>query len=288
MNNDLAARLEAHVVHLAGLGEKSTRRRGQLAAAVEYIATELAAAGLEIERQTYSADGVPSTNLDASFPGFTRTSPHLLIGAHYDSAHGTPGADDNCSAVALLIELAHHFGRHSPAAALRFAAFANEEPPHFHSGTMGSMVFARQCRSRGDALRAMICLESLGVFSDDPDTQALPPGVEHLIPKGFRADVGNFVAIIDDGRDPALFADFCAGFSTPAAIPALPATLPHLGVSDHWSFWQCDYPAIMLTDTAMFRNEHYHAASDTPEKLDYQRMAAVFEATCHAVAAVLP
>jgi Zn-dependent M28 family amino/carboxypeptidase len=270
------------------LGEKSTRRPTSLAAAMEYIETEFRDAGLLVDRQTFMADGVASTNLDACAPGFSRDQPHILVGAHYDSAYGTPGADDNCSAVALLIELAKRFATNQPELRIRFAAFANEEPPHFLSGTMGSLVFARECRRRGDALRGMICLESLGVYSDEPGTQALPPGVEHLIPRGFRADIGNFVALVDDGRDPAFFAKFCESFAETKSIPSLPATLPHLGVSDHWSFWQCEYPAIMLTDTAMYRNEHYHAATDTPEKLDYDQMADVFEATCFAVSAVLP
>jgi len=95
------------------------------------------------------------------------------------------------------------------------------------------------------------------------------------------------VALVDDGRDPVFFQKFCAGFTETKTIPGLPATLPNLGVSDHWSFWQCEYPAVMLTDTAMYQNEHYHAPSDTPEKLDYERMAAVFAATCVAVKAAL-
>jgi Zn-dependent M28 family amino/carboxypeptidase len=287
MNRDLAERLRAHVEKLAVLGEKSTRRPASLRAAAEYIEKELEMAGLTVHRQTYDADGVESVNLDAAVLDFSAKGSHLLIGAHYDSAYGTPGADDNCSAVALLIELARHFVAHPRTRELRFAAFANEEPPHFHGGTMGSLVFAQECRKRRDGLRGMICLESLGVYSDDPRTQALPSGVDHLIPEGFRADVGNFVALIDDGRDAGFFTRFCSGFVAANAIPALPATLPYLGVSDHWSFWQCAYPAVMLTDTAMYRNEHYHAPTDTPEKLDYSRMAAVFAATCAGIERLL-
>ncbi len=286
MSSSLADQLRTHVEYLAGLGEKSTRRPEQLAKALEYIEQRFKAAGLKVERQEYSASGVPSINLDGSAPGFSRSQPHLLIGAHYDSAYGTPGADDNCSAVAILIELAHHFARHPGIQRLRFAAFANEEPPHFLSGTMGSLIFARECRRRRDALRGMICLESLGVYSDEPGTQALPPGVEHLIPKGFQADVGNFVALVDDARDPQFFSDFSLAFISAGTIQALSVTLPDLAVSDHWSFWECEYPAILLTDTAMYRNEHYHAPTDTPEKLDYRRMAAVFEAVTSAIQAV--
>jgi hypothetical protein len=111
--------------------------------------------------------------------------------------------------------------------------------------------------------------------------------VEHLIPSGFRADVGNFVALVDDGRDPVFFQNFCAGFTGAKTFPRCRPRCQTWACRITWSFWQCEYPAVMLTDTAMYRNEHYHAPSDTPEKLDYERMAAVFAATCRAVETVL-
>lgn len=287
MSSALPARLEAHVCHLAELGEKSTRRQAALAAAADYVGQQLAGAGLEVGRQTFPASGVECVNLAAAVPGFSTAAPHYLIGAHYDSAPGTPGADDNCSAVALLLELAAHYAGQPLAGRLRFAAFTNEEPPHFLGPTMGSLVFARRCREEKVGLRGMVCLESLGVFTDEPGSQGFPPGMEHFVPAGSPFARGNFAALVDDGRDPEFARTFGAGFAFAQTLPALPLTLPDLGVSDHWSFWECEYPAIMVTDTAMYRNRHYHLPTDTAEKLNYPGMAGVFVALRAGIDALL-
>lgn len=194
----LAERLEQHVRALADLGERSTRRPAALESAAVYIENHLQAAGYAAVRQSYEAGGVTVSNIDARAPQLAVKSRHIVVGSHYDSAEGTPGADDNASAVALLLELAAAF-RDSPEPPLRFVAFVNEEPPYFCTPLMGSDQFAARCVENGDNIAAMICLESLGIFTNEPGTQmlpAIPPEVSGALPDSLDPTVGNFVAII--------------------------------------------------------------------------------------------
>jgi Zn-dependent M28 family amino/carboxypeptidase len=277
MSEPVIDRLREAVETLAALGERSTRRPDKLQTAVEWIERKLSSFGYQVKQQTYLADGVECVNLDAAHAGFSPLAPHILCGAHYDSAWGTPGADDNLSAVAILLELARRFHDHPSAGRLRFAAFANEEPPHFLQGTMGSLVFARASRAAGESIAAMVCLESLGVFSDEPNTQFVPPEFADLISDPETR--GNFVALVGNDDSLHMIAAFADAFRRDGRIPPLGASLPQMAVSDHWSFWECGYPAVMLTDTAMLRNPHYHEPTDTPEHLNYSAMSVVADAT---------
>ena len=269
----VAARLRATVEQLAALGERSTRRPVALKAAADWLRGALGGAGWQTLDHVFPADGVSCVNVEAVPAGFSPRQPHLLVGAHYDSAWGTPGADDNLSAVAILLELAGRLTAEPAPEPVRLVAFANEEPPHFLSATMGSLVFARKCRADGDALTAMICLESLGIFHDEPGTQMVPRGYEDLVPEPEAR--GNFVAVVGNNNSLEWTGRCCQAFRADGRLPSIGASLPDLGVSDHWSFWQCEFPAVMLTDTAMFRNPHYHDPEDTPEKLNYPAMAVV-------------
>ena len=277
MNRPLHTRLRDTVEALAALGERSTRKPDALRQAMQWIEREFSVLGYRVRREFYVADDVECVNLDATIDSFSAAAPHVLCGAHYDSAWGTPGADDNLSAVAILLELAARFRGHPRAGQLRLAAFVNEEPPHFLQGTMGSLVFARNCRAQREAITAMVCLESLGVFSDAPGSQLIPREFAELIPD--PAARGDFVAIVGNDDSLHLVGAFVEAFRSDGRIPPLGASLPALAVSDHWSFWECGYPAVMLTDTAMLRNPHYHAPTDTPEHLNYAAMCAVADAT---------
>jgi Zn-dependent M28 family amino/carboxypeptidase len=258
------------VSSLTDLGERSTRFPDALEVSAEFLFNRFADLGYGVREHVFEAHGVPCKNIEAIPHEFSSKNPHLLIGAHYDSAPGTPGADDNASAVAVMLALAKRFaGRPS---GFRFVAFVNEEPPHFYTDTMGSTVFARECAHRDDKIEAMICLESLGVFLDEPGTQFLPPSVPlDLIPDGFDPTVGNFVAVVGNNQSMDVAGKFAAVFR--GTVPAVAVELPELELSDHLSFWHAGFRAIMLTDTALFRNQHYHLETDTPEKLDYPRMA---------------
>lgn len=270
----LAAMLRLDVTKLAGdIGERSTGRKGTLDRAWNHIEDTLSAAGYELKAHRYVADGRTVANLEAVREGQGRASEIVVVGAHYDSAPGAPGADDNASGVAVLLALARAFDNPQPRT-IRFVAFVNEEPPHFQNESMGSLQYARACKARGDDIVAMISLESLGYYRDEPRSQKYPPLVSWFYP-----DRGDFVAFVGNLSSRWLVREaigtFRASTSFPSEGAALPSFVPGVGWSDHWSFWKAGYPAIMVTDTAPFRNPSYHTENDKPETLDYERLARV-------------
>lgn len=266
--------LRASVQKLAGeIGERNMWHYGQLNTAADFIEDSFSRAGLQTRRDSYDMRGQACHNIDAEIPGARPEI--LLIGAHYDSVFGSPGANDNGTGVAATLGLARRFARTKPEHTLRFVAFVNEEPPYFLSGEMGSLVYARRCKARGDKISAMISLETIGYFSDAPHSQTYPsPGLGIFYPK-----VGNFIGFVSNVHSRALLRRVIALFRKHAKIPsegaALPAFVPGVGWSDQWSFWRQGYPAIMVTDTAPFRYPYYHSSSDTPDKLDYDRFTLV-------------
>jgi hypothetical protein len=271
----LRAELVADVQVLAGdIGERNTTRYRQLNAAADFIEGSLTRAGLTPRRESYDLRGQACHNIEVEIRG---VRPEILvIGAHYDSVVGSPGANDNGSGVAALLALARRFAGKPSGQTLRFVAFVNEEPPYFQTEEMGSFVYASRCKARGDQIAGMISLETIGYFSDAPHSQRYPaPGLGL-----FHPTTGNFIGFVGNSGARA-FLDRTVGiFRQQAKIPAesaaLPAFISGVAWSDQWSFWQCGYPAaIMVTDTAPFRYPHYHLASDTPDKLDYDRFALV-------------
>jgi Peptidase family M28 len=275
----LREELRADVEKLAGeIGERNMWHYAQLNAAADFIEDSFSRAGLRTRRDSYEMRGQPCHNIEAEIPG---NRPEIIvIGAHYDSVFGSPGANDNGTGVAATLALARRFAekqseRRTPYKTLRFVAFVNEEPPYFLSGEMGSLVYARRCKERGDKISAMISLETIGYFSDAPRSQTYPsPGLGVFYPK-----VGNFIGFVSNVRSRALLRRVIALFRKHAKIPsegaALPAFIPGVSWSDQWSFWQHGYPAIMVTDTAPFRYPYYHSSNDTPDKLEYDRFALV-------------
>ena len=257
----------------AEIGERNMARYSQLNAAADFIENSFSRAGLHPRRDTYDLHGRACHNIEAEIRG--ARSEILLIGAHYDSVFGSPGANDNGSGVAAMLALARRFARTSSQHTLRFVAFVNEEPPHFLTEQMGSFVYAGRCRARGDQISAMISLETIGYFSDAPHSQTYPaPGLGVFYPT-----VGNFIGFVANVHSRALLRRSIAFFRKHAGVPsegaALPAFIPGVSWSDQWAFWQHGYPGIMVTDTAPFRYPHYHSATDTPDKLDYDRFALV-------------
>ena len=280
----LSGRLRSHVYRLAGeIGERNFTKPEALKAAEEYIRAELDASGYEVAAYPYTARGVESANLEVTCRGSRRPDELILVGAHYDSVIGAPGADDNASAVAALLELARRWRDREPARSVRFVAFTNEEPPLFFSREQGSRVYARAARRRGDDILLMISLEMLGFYRDEPGSQSYPPFFRWFFP-----DRGNFIALVSNFRSRWLMRRFARHFRDGCAFPlehvATFAWIPGVAWSDHLSFWFKGYRALMVTDTAFFRNPHYHAATDTPETLDYERLAIVTEGLDHALA----
>jgi hypothetical protein len=270
----LREELRANVQKLAGeIGERNMWHYAQLNAAADFIQDSFSRVGLRTRRDSYEMRGQTCHNIEAEIPGARPEV--LLIGAHYDSVFGSPGANDNGTGVAATLALARRFASAKPKHTLRFVAFVNEEPPYFLSGEMGSLVYARRCKERGDKISAMISLETIGYFSDVPHSQTYPsPGLGIFYPK-----VGNFIGFVSNVKSRALLRRVIALFRKDAKIPSegasLPAFIPGVSWSDQWSFWQYGYPAIMVTDTAPFRYPYYHSSSDTPDKLDYDRFALV-------------
>ncbi len=270
----LREELRAAVQMLAGeIGERNMWRYAQLNAAADFIEDSFSRAGLHPRRDSYELRGQACHNIEAEIPGARREI--ILIGAHYDSVFGSPGANDNGSGVAATLALARRFANRKTQHTMRFVAFVNEEPPYFLSGEMGSLVYAGRCKARGDKISAMISLETIGYFSDAPNSQTYPSRVIGA----FYPKVGNFIGFVSNVHSRALLRRVVALFRKHAKIPseaaALPAFIPGVSWSDQWSFWRNGYPAIMVTDTAPFRYPYYHSASDTPDKLDYDRFALV-------------
>lgn len=269
------ARLERHVRTLAAdIGERNVFHPAALDSARDYIAREWRTAGLEPRLQTYPARGVECSNVEIVLQGEHRGSQSIVVGAHYDSARGSPGADDNASAVAALLELGHVLAAAPRTRTLRLVAFVNEEPPFFYWGEMGSQVYARAARERNEDIRVMLSLEMLGYYRDEPRTQYYPP-----LFRWFYPNRGNFIGFVSNLRSrhelTRVYRAFRNNCDFPAERAAVPSWIPGIGWSDHLSFWRQGYPALMVTDTAFYRYPYYHTSEDTPDKIDYARLTAV-------------
>jgi Zn-dependent M28 family amino/carboxypeptidase len=275
MSNSLADRLRDHVNVLAmEIGERHTRRPHALAAAASYIEDNLARAGHEVHLQSYEVNGSECANLAVEHRGGDRAREIVLIGAHYDTVEGSPGADDNASGVAAMIEIARLLSGRPLRSTVRCVAFVNEEPPFFYSRQMGSAVYARAARARGDDIKMMISLEMLGYYSVGSKSQRYPPFLELFYPPR-----GNFIAFVSNLRSRRALVRLHDAFRSHCTFPserlASPAIVPGISWSDQLSFWRVGYPAVMVTDTAFYRYAHYHAPTDTPEKLNYAALAQV-------------
>jgi Zn-dependent M28 family amino/carboxypeptidase len=278
--------LERHVEALAGrIGERNVWRPEALAAAAGYIRQTLEEAGYAVSVQSFASRGVSVGNLEVVLPGHGKAEEIIVVGAHYDSVPGSPGANDNASGVAALLELARLFAGTTLPRSVRFVAFANEEAPFFYGDEMGSTVYASRARARGERIEAMLALETIGYYTDQPASQRYP------FPFGFfYPDTGNFIGFVGNLASRQLVRRVIGAFRAATAFPsegvAAPGWMKGVHWSDHWSFWQAGYPAIMVTDTALYRYPHYHAASDTPERLDYAGLARVTGGLAAVIAAL--
>ncbi len=273
----LAAELRADVDNLAGrIGERNVFHPDHLKAAEDFLAASLARAGYRVRWQTYEARGIECSNLEAELPGAAEPGEIVVIGAHYDSVRGSPGANDNASGAAAVLALARRFAERPQPRTLRFVLFVNEEPPLFWTEDMGSLVYARRTKKDGDNIVAMLSLETMGCYLDEPGSQRYPPAFGMFYP-----DEGNFIAFVGMSSSGPLVARCVGAFREACPFPsegaALPSLVPRVGSSDHWSFWKQGYPALMVTDTAPYRYRYYHKPTDTPDRIDYERLARVVE-----------
>lgn len=282
----LAAGLRGHVLELAGkTGERSAYQPQAQAEAGDYVVKQLRAAGYAPEALEYAAERAndfgrtkPYHNIEARLAGGSDDGKGVwVLSAHYDTAPGTPGADDNASGVAVMLEAARLLRVLAPAREIRFAAFSTEEPPAFGTRDMGSFRYAQYLKSRGVKVYGMLNLEMLGYYNDKPSSQLFPPFLGFFYP-----DRGNFVALAGNISSYGLLRSVRKSWRRNSAFPletvVLPSVLSTLFISDQLNFWFAGERALMLSDTSFFRYPYYHQAGDTPEKLDYERMAEVTRA----------
>jgi hypothetical protein len=269
----IASEMRRDVGVLAGeIGDRNVFRPAAYTAAREYLEGELRAAGHDVRRQEFGVQGYTCVNLEVEVRGTDRPEEIVVVGAHYDSVSGCPAANDNGSGVAAVLALAR---RARPMArTVRYVLFANEEPPFFWTEDMGSWVYAKACRGRDDKIVGMITPETIGCYSDEPGSQRYP-----LPSRMGYSSAGNFIMFVGMYESRALVRRCVGEFRRTTEFPchgvAASILVPFVGASDHWGFWKCGYPSLMVTDTAPLRYRHYHMATDTPEKVDYERAARV-------------
>lgn len=282
----LADELKGHVGALAtDIGHRDVEHPENLTKASDYIQAQFERSALKVTRYPYEVAGQTVHNLEATIAG--TTDQIVLIGAHYDSVRGSPGANDNASGVAAMLALAKRFAAREqrPKKTLRFVAFVNEEPPYFQTREMGSLVYAKMAKARGDQIVAMLSLETIGCYSDEKGSQHYPAPFSMFYP-----NQGNFIAFVGNTESGDLVREIVRRFRNQVDFPsegaALLGAIEGIGWSDHWSFWQMGYKALMVTDTAPFRYQHYHTIQDTPDKINYERTARVVEGLYKVVAAM--
>jgi Zn-dependent M28 family amino/carboxypeptidase len=268
----LADVLKKHVVAVAS-EEHNVSHPEALERSARYIESALSGLGYAVSRQEFTTEGVKVRNLEVSKGSGARV---VVIGAHYDSARDAIGADDNGSGVAALIELARYLKNVEPAQGLevRLVFYVNEELPWFGTDDMGSLVHARSLASQGKNVVAMLSLETIAWYSESFDSQRYPFPFSLFYPSK-----GNFVGFVSNLRSRGLMRRVVGRFRREVAFPsegvAAPESIPGIGWSDQWAYWQFGWPALMVTDTAPFRYPHYHTLRDTPDKLGYGHLARV-------------
>ncbi len=260
---------------LAGeIGERNVQRYANLCAAADFIQLSFEQAGYEVKRQSYEVAGRTCYNIEVEISGDREPNEIVIIGSHYDSVVGCPGANDNASGVAALLALARAFYGKDISRSLRLVAFVNEEPPYFRTAKMGSMVYAKRCSKHGEKIFAMFSLETIGYYSEQPGSQHYPFPVGFFYPS-----TGNFVAFVSNLPSRWLVQRVIASFRRQVQFPseggAWPGIIPGIGWSDQWAFWRMGYPALMVTDTAPFRYPYYHTEQDTPDRIVYEHLSRV-------------
>jgi Peptidase family M28 len=273
----LAAALKQHIGVIAA-HEHNVAHHDELEKVARFIEATLASFGYAVGRQEFTTDGKPVRNIEAVIePSAGISDPEVIVvGAHYDSAPGTPGANDNASGTAAVIELARLLRdlQGKSGKRIRLVLFVNEEPPYFMTAAMGSLRYARALAERRERVVAMYSLETIGFYSSEPGSQVYPAPFGLLYP-----DRGDFVAFVGLLNSRPLLQRTIRSFRSQTAFPSIggvaPGFIPGIAWSDHSAFAEQGFQAVMITDTALFRYPHYHRPSDTPDKVDSQSLARV-------------
>jgi len=271
----IRSELKLHVEMLATkIGERNFVYYDRLNDAADYIEQSFLHTGLSVQRQTYSIEDKIYYNIEAEKKGLHQPDEIIVVGAHYDSVVGSPGANDNGSGIAGVLSLAKAFSTKSPSRTIRFVAFTNEEPPFFWTKKMGSYVYAKRCKERKENIIAMMSLETIGCYSDKEKSQHYFPLLGFFYPSQ-----GNFIGFVSNLSSRKLLREVIGSFRRHTPFPseggAFPGITPGMFWSDHWGFWKMGYHALMVTDTAFLRYPYYHTAQDTVDKINYESMSRV-------------
>lgn len=274
----LQSNLREHVEHLSvRIGERNIWKANSLEQAAAYIEARLRQYGYTVNRQSYTCYGKHCSNLVAETDG---TGSRIVVGAHYDSVPGSPGADDNASAVSGLLELARLLKESPPRKKITLVAFANEEPPFYGSTNMGSMVYAASLKAKNTPVDFMVALEMIGYFSKERIQRYPLPGMSLFYPK-----TADFIGVAGNFRSWGTVSQLKKGIRKHSRIDVQtmvgPESIGGINLSDNLSFWHHGYRAVMVTDTAFFRSPHYHLETDTPDTLDFDSMAEVILGLFH-------
>ncbi len=274
--HELARQLRRDIEILAtDIGPRGTFAPARYALAADFLESSRRNAGYSVTRHSTVSLDIEAFNLEAVLTGTRKPDRILIVGAHYDSVAGCPAANDNASGVAGVLAIARALRGTPQPCTIRFVLFANEEPPHFNLDSMGSQHYARSCRGRNDDLIGMVCLETIGCYKHQPNSQSWPvKGLGLVLPS-----VGDFITFVGPDSSRHFIRSAAAAFDAQNAFPLLAAAAPkaidQINWSDHRGFNEVGYEAFMVTDTAPLRYEHYHLPTDTPERLDYESMARV-------------
>ncbi|BAY87165.1 hypothetical protein NIES267_66830 [Calothrix parasitica NIES-267] len=256
------------------IGARNYSNYENLNAAAYFLKSSFEEAGYKVNEQEYKINNQAFTNLEVEIKGVDKPDEIIVVGGHYDTAFTTPGANDNGSGVAAVLELARRFADKKPSRTLRFVEFTNEEPPYFWTENMGSLVYAKGYKQRNENVVAMLSLETMGYFSEEEETQKYPFPLNLIYPSQ-----GNFIAFVGNIDSSKLVKTSLKYFRKQVKFPseglAVFNQIPGVGWSDHWSFWQQGYQAIMVTDTAPFRYTQYHTLDDVSDNIDYEKLARV-------------
>ena len=276
--------LYQHVEYLSvTIGDRHLWKGDSLSETTDYIESVLQTCGYTVQRHTYSCYGKSVSNLIAEKVGTSEGV--VVIGAHYDTMPGTPGADDNASAVAGLLELARLLKTHRNKKHLIFVAFVNEEAPCYGSHNMGSMVYAGHLRDQKVSVDVMIALEMIGYFSPEPIQHYPFPGMSLVYPK-----TADFIGIVGNFQSSKYVSLLKKGIKQYSAIDVQSLTAPEyfggINLSDNFSFWHHGYRAVTVTDTSFYRNEHYHQETDTIDTLNFEAMSEVVKGLYYTLATI--
>ncbi|TAE58134.1 MAG: M28 family peptidase [Nostocales cyanobacterium] len=256
------------------IGVRNNNQYQKLNQAENFFINSFSQAGYKVQKQEYQIDNQSYYNIEVEKTGTTKPEEIIVVGGHYDTAYTSPGANDNGTGAAATLELARIFANKNTNRTIKFVAFTNEEPPFFWTENMGSLVYAKKLKQQGKNIVAMLSLETMGYFNEQPGSQEYPYPLNLIYP-----NQGNFISFIGDLKSSNLVKTAISSFRNHVKFPsqgtALPAYIPGVGWSDQWSFWQQGYQGIMITDTAPYRYKYYHTGDDTIDKIDFDKFTRV-------------